>query len=197
IRPNLTHRSIVKDYFDLRKNIKTYTKNQVEIVENVHEELDVTRITISIVPSKGDYAHAKFIFRITIPEKYPDCAPAVRCETPIFHPNIAFRRKGDNVCLNLLTQWSKSYNLLTLVDGILFLLNNPNYRDPNNFDCAIPLGQTAKHCVERSLAGDTVNYVEYPRNQTWCEWRESMISTTYSTTHTQSEAVKNISKSPL
>ncbi|KAF6770009.1 hypothetical protein AHF37_11532 [Paragonimus kellicotti] len=132
-----------------------------------------------------------------VPEEYPECAPAIRCETPIFHPNIAFRRKGDNVCLNLLTKWCKSYNLLTLVDGILFLLDNPNYRDPNNFDCAIPLGQTAKHCVERSLAGDIVNYVEYPRNQAWCEWKESVISTTYSTAHTQHEGVEDISKPPL
>ncbi|KAF6770008.1 hypothetical protein AHF37_11531 [Paragonimus kellicotti] len=65
VRSTLAHRSIVKDYFELRKNIRTYTRNQVEIVENVHEELDVTQITISVVPLKGDYAHAKFIFRVS------------------------------------------------------------------------------------------------------------------------------------
>ncbi len=54
--------------------------------------------------------------------------------TPIFHPNI--RPTDGKVCIRILSQWSPSNTLLSLVDGMERLLKEPNPNDPLNIDAA-------------------------------------------------------------
>ncbi|KAL3310443.1 NEDD8-conjugating enzyme Ubc12 [Cichlidogyrus casuarinus] len=63
---------------------------------------------------------------------YPHDPPNVSCFSEIAHPNIDGDMKQDNICLNVLSDWSNHYSLLTIINGLIFLLNNPNFGDPNN-----------------------------------------------------------------
>ena len=64
------------------------------------------------------------------PRDYPKKAPNITCLMQIYHPNI-----DDNgiVCLNLFSrEWTETHTLEDCVQGLLFLLYNPNLDDPNN-----------------------------------------------------------------
>ncbi len=54
--------------------------------------------------------------------------------TPIFHPNI--REKDGAVCIQLVNAWRESQNLVSLVQGLYHLLENPNPQSPLNEEAA-------------------------------------------------------------
>ena len=61
----------------------------------------------------------------------PEMAPIVRCTTDIYHPNIdRYSVSGStNVCLNLFDEWQPDFGLQDVVQGLLFLLHNPEPGD--------------------------------------------------------------------
>lgn len=96
-------------------------------------------------------------FQIIFPERYPMEAPLITCLTDIYHPNISKLRYAShkcNVCLNILYQneWSSSLNLEDCIQGILFLLYNPNLDDPlSRFDGGHLDEETFKANLHKSL----------------------------------------------
>ncbi len=54
--------------------------------------------------------------------------------TPIFHPNI--RAEDGAVCIQLINQWSAGQNLVSVIDALYQLLQNPNPQSPLNEDAA-------------------------------------------------------------
>ena len=54
--------------------------------------------------------------------------------SPIFHPNI--RASDGAVCIQLVNAWRESQNLISLVQGLYHLLENPNPQSPLNEDAA-------------------------------------------------------------
>ncbi len=54
--------------------------------------------------------------------------------TPIFHPNI--RAEDGAVCIQLINQWSASQSLVSVIDALYQLLQNPNPQSPLNEDAA-------------------------------------------------------------
>ena len=72
----------------------------------------------------------------------PYTPPTVRCLTDIYHPNIErYSRTGaTNICLNLFSEgeWDEHFGLQDVIQGLLFLLHNPEPDDPllTGFDAA-------------------------------------------------------------
>jgi ubiquitin-protein ligase len=54
--------------------------------------------------------------------------------TPIFHPNV--RREDGLVCIQLLNEWSETSSVSSVVNGLKWLLENPNPASPLNKDAA-------------------------------------------------------------
>ena len=73
--------------------------------------------------------------QVELPAEYPSAPPIVTCLTTIYHPNIDPTSPEQNVCLNLLDydEWtSYDFGLEDVVQGLLFLLYNPELEDPNS-----------------------------------------------------------------
>ena len=87
--------------------------------------------------------------------------PKVTCLTNIYHPNIdpeSWDGDEGNVCLNILNDWPPSYGLQDCIQGILFLLHNPNLDDPlaPYFDDAYEKGEFPEK-VRSSIRGEDVD----------------------------------------
>ena len=105
---------------------------------------------------------------MTLGDDYPDQPPAVRCETPIYHPNIdpTCTDGDDNICLNLFGEWQSNFGLEDCVQGFLFLLHNPNLEDPLSplFESTLS-EEEFKDEVSKTLIGDyTIDGVAFEKN---------------------------------
>lgn len=75
-------------------------------------------------------------FKLTLEfsEEYPNKAPHVRFETPMFHPNIY---QNGSICLDILhNQWSPIYDMSAILTSIQSLLSDPNPSSPANSEAA-------------------------------------------------------------
>ena len=78
-------------------------------------------------PFSGNY----FKIDIRIPENYPLDPPVVKFITPIFHPNIHFKR--GEICLDILkTEWTPAWSIFSLCTAIRLLMANPVPDSPLN-----------------------------------------------------------------
>jgi ubiquitin-protein ligase len=85
-------------------------------------------------PSQGAegtaYEGLTFRLALTFTAEYPFKPPAVKFETPCFHPN--FDAYG-NICLDILREkWSAAYSVRTVLQSIQSLLADPNVDSPLN-----------------------------------------------------------------
>eukprot|EP00806_Schmidingerella_arcuata_P004239 Macronucleus_4849.p1 GENE.Macronucleus_4849~~Macronucleus_4849.p1 ORF type:complete len:183 (+),score=50.91 Macronucleus_4849:1-549(+) len=106
----------------------------------------------------------KYNFSITHPPEYPHKPPIAHCNTPVYHPNIDTQ---GAVCLNILrADWKPVLDLGNVIDGLIFLFLEPNPNDPLNHEAAAEFRENPsrfKQNVQRSLRGERVNGVQYPR----------------------------------
>jgi ubiquitin-conjugating enzyme E2 C len=66
------------------------------------------------------YEGLKFKLLLSFPAEYPFKAPAVRFDTPCFHPNVDTH---GNICLDILKdKWSPVHNVRTVLLSIQSLL---------------------------------------------------------------------------
>jgi len=153
--------SLAKDFHKLMKSIPSFSNNQAKVC---HYEENLEAFKVEIVPNDGLYSGGKFNFEVTLKD-YPKEAPSVMCVTQIYHPNI----DNDNgeICLNLFSEWTETNNLEDCVQGLLFLLYNPNLEDPLSplFDpeCDNDYDDFAEN-VRRSLEGGEVDGFSFERN---------------------------------
>jgi len=84
----------------------------------------------------------------------------VKCETPIYHPNIDTE---GNVCLNILRKdWRPVLDMNAVIYGMIFLFHEPNGNDPLNMGTRLgralrwvrgaAMGQGVGMCVQRPRA---------------------------------------------
>lgn len=151
---------LAKDFHKLLKNIASFSNNQANVA---HYEENLDEFKVEITPNDGFYRGGKFDFDVKV-QDYPKNAPNVTCATQIYHPNI-----DDNgeICLNLFSEWAETNTLEDCVQGLLFLLYNPNLDDPLSpwFD---PEWDTDLEVfaanVRVSLEGGVVEGNEFERN---------------------------------
>ncbi|KAH8030022.1 hypothetical protein MRX96_012738 [Rhipicephalus microplus] len=95
---------------------------------------DLTNFKVIICPDEGIYRGGRFVFHFRVGPNYPHEPPSVKCETPVFHPNID---ENGNVCLNILREeWNPVLTLGSVVLGLLVLFLEPNTEDPLNKQAA-------------------------------------------------------------
>lgn len=152
--------TLAKDFHKLMKSIASFSNKQAEVC---HYEENLESFKVEIVPNNGLYCGGKFDFQVTL-QNYPKDAPNVTCVTQIYHPNID---ENGEICLNLFNEWVETNNLEDCVQGLLFLLYNPNLEDPlsplfdpeqdNDYD-------TFAQNVRQSLEGGVVEGLSFERN---------------------------------
>ena len=118
------------------------------------------RLTLryTVKPPSGYWKGGLFHFTITLGPEYPIKPPKVRCDTPVYHPNID--DKG-NVCLNILrdVDWRPVLELNHVMIGLQFLFIEPEPNDPLNKEAALVFRENISQFernVSSSLRGETV-----------------------------------------
>ena len=130
----------------------------------VPNPLDLTKLEIKITPDDGLWKGLTYSFGVLIPPDYPDEAPRVRCDDPILHPSIS---TTGGVCVNVLREGYRSdMTLQSIAYALMFLLLEPSPVSPLNQDASELMRRGVfEECVERSLNGETVAGVRYPRRR--------------------------------
>ncbi|KAI0646790.1 ubiquitin-conjugating enzyme E2 [Trametes meyenii] len=86
-------------------------------------------------PAGTVYAGLKFKISITFPSNYPMSPPAIKFDSPCFHPNVDIN--GGGICLDILQdKWSAVYSVQTILLSLQSLLGEPNNASPLNPDAA-------------------------------------------------------------
>ena len=151
---------LAKDFHKLMKNIASFSNNQANVAQ-YEENLD--EFKVEITPNDGLYCGGKFEFEIRV-QDYPQKAPTVTCSTEIYHPNID---ENGEICLNLFSEWAETNTLEDCIQGLLFLLYNPNLEDPLSpwFDPEYDTDlEVFAENVRLSLEGGVVEGNQFERN---------------------------------
>ena len=125
---------------------------------------DLSRLELQLTPQDGLWKGITYHFGVLIPPDYPDVAPRVRCDDHILHPSIS---TTGGVCVNVLRESYKSdMTLQGIAYALMFLLLEPSPINPLNQDAAelIEKGVFEEY-VERSLNGETICGVKYPKRK--------------------------------
>jgi len=81
------------------------------------------------------YAGLTFRISISFPSNYPYVAPAIKFDTPCYHPNVDIT--VGTICLDILQdKWSAVYSVQTILISLQSLLGEPNNASPLNPDAA-------------------------------------------------------------
>ena len=119
-----------------QKHQKDHFKNLVQHIGKIsdgqaivsYDDANFRNFDVTITPKDGPYEHGKFPFHFKLHKSYPTSPPQIVCGKKVYHPNID--DEGE-ICLSTLSEWSVQYNdLLDCVQGLLFILQNPNLDDP-------------------------------------------------------------------
>ncbi|KAI0665088.1 ubiquitin-conjugating enzyme E2 [Cubamyces menziesii] len=86
-------------------------------------------------PAGTVYAGLKFKISIVFPPNYPMSPPAIKFDSPCYHPNVDIN--GGGICLDILQdKWSAVYSVQTILLSLQSLLGEPNNASPLNPDAA-------------------------------------------------------------
>ena len=95
----------------------------------------------------GVYKNGVFVFEVRIDREFPFKPPKVHSLTRIWHPNI----HGKEVCVGILGRdWTPSNNIVTIIQTLRFLLDNPNPDDPLNTECAKQMKESFEDFKEKA-----------------------------------------------
>ena len=155
----MTRRSVAKDFYKLQKNIASFSNGEARVL-SFDDEL--TKFEVELNIKDGFYKDGIFVFDVIL-EGYPDAAPAVWFNSPIFHPNIGDGFDDREICLNLLGEDWEENDLEDVVHGVLFLVKNPNSHDALNPFSSCDEEDFAT-LVRQSLEGGEVGGVLFDRN---------------------------------
>jgi ubiquitin-protein ligase len=120
-------------------------------------------------------------FEIRIGEKFPLEPPEIEWLTPISHPNIEPPRllgagSFGRVCLPWITDpsvWTPQTRINAIVDGLVYLLNNPNPCDPlMHSECL----KTAIKMVKEKISSGNLNSNKRSQAQTLLIAAEAALS---------------------
>ncbi len=148
---------MMKQYRDLVRNIESFSDGQATVKQG--DDDDLTSVSLTFNMKGGPYRGAIIDFNILLADEFPSNPPTINCLTQLYHPNLDVYEEDDgNVCLNLLDEhWSESCTLEDVVQGLLFLIHNPNISDPlSSLFCGDEEYEEFEKDVRISLRGGTV-----------------------------------------
>jgi len=119
---------LLKEISQLQKNLNSICDGQAEL--EINDE-DYSIFTVILRPKGGYYKGGKFTFQLNVPCDYPNSPPDISCLTRYtHHPNIS----ETAVCVSITgCDFDTGLRLEHYVNGLLFLLYNPNFDDMLNF----------------------------------------------------------------
>ncbi|PBK77764.1 hypothetical protein ARMSODRAFT_901033 [Armillaria solidipes] len=86
-------------------------------------------------PAGTIYDGLTFKISINFPSNYPYVPPAIKFDTPCYHPNVDIT--GGAICLDILQdKWSAVYSVQTILLSLQSLLGEPNNASPLNLEAA-------------------------------------------------------------
>lgn len=164
----MSQATLLREINLLARSISRTTAEQARLRERAEE---VTTVHVILEPREGPYHGGQFEFEIYCSYNFPTDPPLVTCLTDIYHPNIGSptHQEEGMVCLNLLEKdmWSPQYTLLFVVQGLLYLLYEPNRNDPltllDDVDWSVDEWLFKKK-VRQSLRGEEVDGLTFKRN---------------------------------
>ncbi|KAI5700702.1 NEDD8-conjugating enzyme Ubc12 [Diaphorina citri] len=125
---------------------------------------DLLSFKLIISPDEGFYRSGKFVFSFKVGPNYPHEPPKVKCETPVYHPNIDLE---GNVCLNILREdWKPVLTINSIVYGLQYLFLEPNPEDPLNKEAAEVLQNNRRlfeQNVQKAMRGGYIGSVYFER----------------------------------
>lgn len=104
-------------------------------LKKVSEKFDVECVEDNIMrwhialpgPDNSSYFGGTFLIEFIFSNDYPFCAPEVRFQTKIYHPNI----KNEEICLgDIKNTWNPTNTALNILEYISNMLKFPNPDDP-------------------------------------------------------------------
>jgi ubiquitin-conjugating enzyme E2 M len=115
--------SLFKEVQNIRKRIESLASGQLLKLKILND-----RVRIEVKPDDGLWQKKHLHFEIKTKE-YPRSPCKVLCKSQILHPNIL--EIDGEVCLSLFDEdWFPDMRLDDYINGILFILHNPNFDDP-------------------------------------------------------------------
>jgi len=127
-----TMKRIRKEFDDLKDNPISNIGLSIGLVDE--DDIFVWKCTI-FGPRDTPYANGLFYLRVKFPEDFPNTAPEVCFETPIYHVNInpvdSTANGGQalgHVCISTLNWWKSEYTIREVLNNIyaLFYKGNPD-----------------------------------------------------------------------
>jgi ubiquitin-protein ligase len=119
---------------------------------------------VVLCPKSGEFegARLKFLLNFSATD-YPQSPPRVVSLQPVYHPNIS----APHVCFNMFESgdgFSSSYTAENYINGLLWLLRNPNFGSILNGECQQSrCGSLWHRNVRKSLSGHVLHGVQYPK----------------------------------
>lgn len=112
-------------FSNLVQSVKKDSNGQASVL---FDDNNFSEFKVNIQPNDGPYKDGTFSFNFNLRSTYPSTAPKIVCTTHVYHPNID--DEGD-ICLSIINEWSSNENdLIDCIQGLLFILYNPNLDDP-------------------------------------------------------------------
>jgi len=117
--------SLHKEIHVLSKRLPAATNYQLKNIKVTSQN----QIRICVCPSSGYWYGQALTFEVKTKDSYPHKPCKVFCKSKILHPNIL--ELDGEVCLSIFDDdWMPTMRLEDYVQGILYLLHNPNFEDP-------------------------------------------------------------------
>jgi ubiquitin-protein ligase len=153
--PNDSVRQILREIREMNK--ENFDNHQISVTMKGD---DPRHLIVTLTPDDGLYADGHYEISMTLPDNYPLSKPKFQCNTPIFHPNIAY---DGGICFSLLEENDPSLRLADYVHGLLWLMYYPNLYSRVNMDCPRD-GKVFSDMVRVSIEGGVVCGRVYERS---------------------------------
>jgi peroxin-4 len=121
-----------RDNARILRELKAATRENKEDL-CLFADSDNIRLWQGMIKGPGDTPFEGHFFRIELklPQGYPIEPPKARFVTPVFHPNIHFKK--GKVCLNILKkEWLPAWGVQSVCTAISALLARPEFDSPLN-----------------------------------------------------------------
>jgi len=153
--PTDSVRQILRELREMNK--ENFDNHQVRVTM---KEDDPRHLIVTLTPDDGLYADGHYEISMTFPDDYPHSKPRFHCNTPIFHPNIAY---DGGICFSLLEENETFLRIADYAHGLLWLMYYPNLYSRVNMDCPRD-GNKFSEMVRRSIEGGVVCDRVYERS---------------------------------
>jgi peroxin-4 len=115
----------------LRELRKAKNDNNDDLWLKTKEDNIRNWIGVLKAPADSPFAGHYYHISIHIPDGYPIDAPKAKFITPIFHPNVHFKK--GKICLDILkTEWTPAWSIQSLCTAVALLLSHPAPDSPLN-----------------------------------------------------------------